>query len=115
MTNPPTTIRIGAHDYDVLPFPEDEAQRERQYGDFSQWDETIRIRFTGTVWQILDTLIHEVIHCIYYQYQLSKKSGEEKTVTCLSSGLTQVIRDNDEWVYWASELLYDEDLEEETE
>lgn len=113
MQNPPTTIRIGAHDYDVEPLPEEEAQQNQQYGDFSKWDETIRIRFNGSVWQIADTLIHEVLHALYYHYKISKKTGEEKTVSCLSSGITQVIRDNDDWVLWLSELLYEDSSEDE--
>lgn len=45
---------------------------------------------------ILDTLLHEILHGIYYLFQLSKGDSEERVVSALSTGLLTVLIDNPE-------------------
>lgn len=46
---------------------------------------------------IINTLIHEVLHALFREYNLPP-DHEEHIVTCLANGLTQTLRDNPEFV-----------------
>jgi len=43
---------------------------------------------------IRNTLIHEILHAIYREYDISDEDDEETTVTRLANGLCQVSLDN---------------------
>jgi len=47
-------------------------------------------------WERVDTLLHELFHTILAPLKLNSRT-EEKYVTALARGLTQVLRDNPEW------------------
>jgi hypothetical protein len=56
----------------------------------------------GAIWvdtgsdpaEIADTLLHETLHAIWRHYALDDNAEEERAVTLLAHGLTQVLRDN---------------------
>lgn len=43
-----------------------------------------------------NTLIHELLHAIYDVYHIQDTDDEERTVTTMANGLTQVLKDNPE-------------------
>lgn len=45
-----------------------------------------------------DTLLHEVLHAIWFTQELPGKTDEEDAVTKLTHGLCQLIRDNPEFL-----------------
>jgi hypothetical protein len=46
------------------------------------------------------TLLHEILHTIYYVWDLSSNSREEDTVYRIGQGLAAVWRDNPEVMAW---------------
>lgn len=48
-----------------------------------------------------DTLLHEIIHMIDYEYQLNMK---ERQVHCMSSGLYAMLKDNPKVTKWLTNL-----------
>jgi hypothetical protein len=105
----PTHIKIAGQDIKVVAMPRNVAQQNRQYGEYSAWDETISIYFKGNPLQVIDTFIHEVLHAVWDVYGLQRKDTEERSVSITATAITQIIRDNPDWVSWALELLYGED------
>ena len=40
---------------------------------------------------LINVLIHELLHVIYYQYNLSNSSSEEDVVNSMANGLTELL------------------------
>tara|TARA_R100001086_G_scaffold144971_1_gene76525 strand:- start:296 stop:604 length:309 start_codon:yes stop_codon:yes gene_type:complete len=43
---------------------------------------------------VRNTLIHEILHALYREYDIHEDDGEERTVTKLANGICQVALDN---------------------
>lgn len=56
---------------------------------------------------MFDTLLHEILHAVYFVWNLEDKDDEERTVTGLSTGLSTVLHDNPELVELLSSSLSD--------
>ena len=41
-----------------------------------------------------DTLLHEILHGVWNEYNLQEGDDEERTVSTMATGLTQVFLDN---------------------
>lgn len=51
-----------------------------------------------------DTVLHEVLHAIFYTMKIGLDlDTEEKCVSALATGLIGVIQDNPEWAQWIIE------------
>ncbi len=53
----------------------------------------------------VDTVLHEINHCIYRCAGLGKAAPEETAVTAMATGLTQVFRDNPKLLKWLQKVL----------
>ena len=86
-------IKIGYADYDVV-----DTKKKNLDGEFAHRDKELRISPKLKKEEKINTLIHEVLHGIWYQWGLNEsvsgKNSEEIAVNALANGLTQVIRDN---------------------
>ena len=47
-----------------------------------------------------DTVLHEILHALCWHYHLDLGDAEERVVTCLATGLAQVMSDNPELADW---------------
>ena len=45
---------------------------------------------------VLDTLIHEILHTVFYVYNVEEEDDEERTVNTMATGFTAVLVDNPE-------------------
>lgn len=102
----PTPIRIGPIDHQVIELDSVEAMADRRLGDYNSFHgHVIRVKIDGeNDWSIADTLIHEILHGIYRTYSVSDDDGEERVVSVMATGLTQVFRDNPRLVKWLHDL-----------
>ena len=92
----PNWIKIGPYDCEVKFVRIEEG--EGRLGDYSSRTNMIRIDSSmSDRRRIVETLLHEVLHAIYYSYTLSPGDGEERVVSVLSTGLAAVLRDNPEF------------------
>ena len=50
--------------------------------------------------QAVNLVIHELMHAIYYQYNLNKESTEEDIVNAMSNGITELLTRTDlfKWI-----------------
>lgn len=97
---PFTKIRVGPFDLAVVQLlPED---KEECLGQFSPYDLTIEVRETyASPQQEAETLLHEMLHAIWYTMGISvEKDLEEKIVGPMSVGMAMVIRDNPDLMDW---------------
>jgi len=90
----PKTLRIGYETYSL----EAMAATAEDEGSFSSETNTIRAKLAGRGERaIANTLIHEILHGIFYQSGLGETcQQEEAVVNTLANGLSQVMRDNPE-------------------
>lgn len=103
----PTTIRVGWADYRVEQWPTADAVGARMYGQACHASKVIRIDERLDAHQAAETMIHEVLHTVYTLWAIDDKDDEERTVSALSHGVTQVWRDNPKLVAWIEKSLRD--------
>ena len=104
MTLPPM-LRIGAFDFKLVSWAHLDASAAGRFGELSVLSMTIRIDTTMDRYKVIDTLLHEVHHAIWWAYGIQDSDAEERTVSTLSYALLQVLRDNPELVVWIRTML----------
>jgi hypothetical protein len=90
----PASIRVAAFDFKVEEWHPMGSASARRYGEFSSMEGVIRIDPQAGRIKTLDTVIHELLHAVYWSYNIAGSDDEERTVATMSTGLTQVLRDN---------------------
>lgn len=86
----PDSIRIGGHDVTIEVINGN--TRFTKYGDYSKWDNRIRINSDGTVESTkAETFMHEIIEAIDTMNELGLPHN---AIASLSEGLFAVIRNN---------------------
>ena len=69
-----------------------------QQGSFIARDQVIYLDkeiMIGQPDRAINLIIHELMHAIYYQYNLSEKSCEEDVVNAMSNGMTELLTRTD--------------------
>ena len=93
----PNSIKIGYVNYQFDFWPDSSASTEEAQGEFFQVAGKIGLK-ESTIPSVhgVNTLLHEILHGIVYQYGLVEILGdrEEQTVNTISNGLTTVLVDN---------------------
>lgn len=101
----PDKIKVGAFDIQVIQLQGAESLSHGIDGHFSAAEQVIRIDKSLAKYKLMDTLLHEILHSIYYVGHLDSDDDEEKTVSVISTMLTQVIRDNPKLLkFWQATL-----------
>lgn len=102
MTRRPRKIRINETDYKVI-------SRSKEWGytvamgQISYHKQLIEVASGQTALELLDTIIHEVMHGIIQEYGVDMDHRkEEKFVTKISNHLTDVLQKNPKLVEWLS-------------
>ena len=88
----PKSVKIGGHDVAIL-----EVDLEDNFGKYDRVNLTIEIRKDASPSQKAATLLHEMLHAIWGESDLTKKysnDGEEAVVTTLESGLYSAMINN---------------------
>ena len=90
----PNSIKIGYTNYTFDFWPDTFASTEQAQGEFFSVSCQIGLK-EQSINSIagVNTLLHEILHGIIYQYGLDI-TEEEKVVTTLANGLTTVLVDN---------------------
>lgn len=95
----PSKVRIAGLDYKITPC--DYVYHKRRYAEFDATGREIRIDGNpNNHYNVLDTLLHEIMHGIYWGYNIKDEDEEERTVTAMATGLSQVLLDNPDLVKW---------------
>ena len=94
--NLPSKVRIACFDVKVEDWNYISANANHAFGEFSVNEQLIRIDTTINRMLIVDSFIHEINHAIYWAYGIDDKDEEERIVSTMATGWTQVYRDNPE-------------------
>jgi Zn-dependent peptidase ImmA (M78 family) len=98
----PKTIKIGAYDIKLKYWGE----LQETFGQYFEVEQTIYLAPVSDATLAADTLLHEIMHAIFHIYVIQAHDDEERTVTTLSSGLTQVFKDNPAILDYIKDTLY---------
>jgi hypothetical protein len=91
----PNSIKIGYAQYTFDFWPETFASTEEAQGEFFSVAHKIGLKESSIPSVAgVNTLLHEVLHGIVFQYGLELDDKEEHTVNTLANGLTTVFVDN---------------------
>lgn len=101
----PTHIRVGYRTYLVHEMSNYDMERLERHGETNKRRGEIYVCNEDNPLVVLDTLLHEVKHAIWNEYNLGDSEEEEKAVHVLATGLTQVLYDNEELVKVCMNLL----------
>jgi hypothetical protein len=96
----PPTVRVGPHDIILREMSEKDA--EEDFGHFKSSELAIGLNKeypTGSM--AVDTVLHELLHVAWFiTLRADESATEEKACCALATILTQIVRDNPEFVKW---------------
>lgn len=101
----PRKVKIGCYDISVVDWHPHAAAALGRYGEFSSLELLIRIDLSVNPVVIANTLLHELMHAIYWVYEIRDGDDQERTVTTMATGMTQVFKDNPNIVNFISDLM----------
>ena len=90
----PKKIKIACFDIKIIDWNPLSASSCRKYGEFSSVESVIRVDFSGSKINSIDTLLHEINHAICWAYGMQDDDKEERIAGMFATGWTQVYRDN---------------------
>lgn len=90
----PKKIKVAGQTFKINLWGHHTASSYHKFGEFNLLDKTISIDNSLDNLKFIETLIHELLHCIYYMYTIEGEDDEERTVTSISKGLVQVYKNN---------------------
>lgn len=106
MIKPPSDkVKIGYRDYIIEPMSLTQGTREDLYGQCDRGRGIIRICFEHDARSVGNTVLHEFMHAIYYEWSLADDDREERIITTMANGLATVWRDNPDWMNWIGKIL----------
>jgi hypothetical protein len=94
----PKSVRVGPHVIAIKVLPEKEMADDFGALEMCKLEMRLCDRYAGGSLAV-DTAIHEVLHAIWH-VSLKESGIEEQMVSAIASQLTQVIRDNPEFMKW---------------
>jgi len=99
-------IKIGYQTYPIETWEPTQATSNEASGEFFARDKKIGVDGREVGAAKVNTLVHEILHGIVYQYGLELEDKQEETiVNVLSNGLTQVFVDNAQFTDWIKTTL----------
>ena len=102
----PESIRVGAFDIALKAVDATDASVMEAHGYFDAGPSIIGIRTNHpSPPRVADTLLHETLHAIWWTAGLKDSDDEERVVSALGVGLTQVLRDNPWLLKWLAKAL----------
>jgi hypothetical protein len=96
----PSEIKIGAQHYKVIGKSKEWHEETGDYGkvDFSTHEVSVATE-GRTLGEILDTLLHETLHVVWFEWNIPSRPREERAVRGLGTGLAAVYAQNPEYVH----------------
>lgn len=105
--NFPEKIKVGPYLYNIHEVDGQWSEDHEAHGKCNTQTHNIWINTTYDSAHVLDTLLHELLHALWSQYNLKDKEEEEDVVTRLATGLVQLLLDNKHLLKFIKESLRD--------
>ena len=100
----PTAIRVGPYDFRITRVPK-EALQTGCFADCNTPTQVIRIDEIVTGVLLVDCVLHELTHALWWTSGLDHEALEERAICSLSTGWVQVWRDNPRLLEWIGFVL----------
>ena len=102
----PKKIKVAAFDIDIRLVGHEEMASRGEWGNFQAYAYLINIDSSiPSNYKLVDTLLHEIGHALYWAYGIEDYDKEERIVRTFATGWTQVYRDNPELVAFIVKTL----------
>ena len=103
--NIPEKIKIGYRDYKLEEWKQTVATANEAHGQFFSKEGIIGYATDEKGVSHANTLLHEILHAIVYQWNIELGDKEEPVVNGLTNGLTTVLVDNPKLVDYLKEKI----------
>jgi hypothetical protein len=90
----PSPIKVDEFYYEVVSWEQKDAQDMDRYGEVSLPQKIIRIDESYGPKQSAESLIHELMHVLFYRRGIQRERNEERVVKQLSHGIAALFHDN---------------------
>ena len=101
MNDLPKRLKVAAIDFEILTWDQSHADDLKMWGKTTFSEQRIQIDTHMGGRRSACTLLHEIIHCVFRQWEIAaKEDSEERIVSTLENGLAAVWRDNPEVFAW---------------
>lgn len=91
----PAKVKVAGHIYTIEPCDDVWVDDSDKWGLCDRQKLVIKYFEGLPESRKVDTVLHEIMHALYYEYDLQSARSEEEFVTRLSTGLHQVFLDTD--------------------
>ena len=103
----PGSLRLGYLTYRIVEWPQSEARASGRYGETDVPHQIIRIQVEGRLQAaVAETLLHEIMHCIFFSWNICKDDSEERVVTAVGLGLATAMASNKAVFEWIAAQLH---------
>jgi len=100
MAKLPEVIRVGPYDIQVEVWTHQQACAAQKYGEFCALELTVRVDGSMPHWQMVDSLLHELGHAIWWAYSVQRGDEEERIVAIMALAWAQIFRDTPALLPW---------------
>lgn len=98
-------LRVACFDVNVVLWNQKNAVAAGNFGEFSAYEGVIRVDSSLSGAMLIDTLLHEVCHAVYWAYGIDDGDDEERVCGAVGTGFTQVFRDNPRFLTFLIDTL----------
>jgi hypothetical protein len=85
----PRSVRVAAFDFEIVEWGTHAANASRRFGEFSSLEMLIRIDTSVAPMKVMDTMLHEINHAIYWAYGMDDADKEERIVGTMATAWRQ--------------------------
>lgn len=102
----PDSVMVGPFQYAIKPVSVHVSMEDNRFGCFYSASFIIEIQEDiPSVAKAVDTLLHEILHAIWWVYGLEDVDKEERSVGTMATALTALHRDNPWLSGWIAKAL----------
>lgn len=105
MSKLPSKVKIGYREYQIVDWEFLDASAHGRMGEIAHISRRIKIATCHGPVQAAETLLHEIIHGVFYVWCAADQDDEERTTSLLANGLATVWRDNPDVLAWIDEAM----------
>lgn len=99
----PRWVKVCHRKYKIVEWTPTQALAVNRFGECSSVEAIIRVDLSHGLEKARDTLLHEILHAIYYEWGIQDEDKEERVVSTFAKGLTQAMADSQECRKWFQE------------
>lgn len=103
----PKKVKVKESEFSIIPRSKAWGQKHEAYGRITYEKQMIEFDQSQTPRELVDTLIHECLHLIVSEYEITFKTMklEEQAVTKMANGITDLFTHNPNLLDWVKSNL----------